>query len=369
MVLTNKPRMFPSSWHRTNKIPQSRVELHVHLDGSLRHETIWELHKEKGIQLPGNGTFQDLKDVMVIRHPEDLRCFLKPFLISTPCIAGDLSAIERVAYEFCEDKAKNGALYVEVRYSPHFLLAESGPSDIEALSEVVRAVNRGLARGKTSFNIKVRSILCTLVGQKQAPDVLRLSQIFQNEGVVGIDMASPAYSSEHIEVPDSGPEMEAFQLAANLGIHRTVHAGETGSAEMVKRAIELYHADRIGHGYHVLEDEAVYRTVLDKGIHLENCPWSSYLTGSVPLSTPKHPMVQFAEDEANFSINTDDPMVTGYELQDDYDLVRYWGLTEACLIRANLNAAHSCFLPNEEKAELITELERIYGLTNELSGC
>jgi len=344
------------------KIPQTRVELHVHLDGSLRHETIWELLKTKGLQLPGNGTFQDLKEAMVVRYPIDLAHFLQPFLISTPCMAGDLSAIERVAYEFCEDKAKNGVLYVEARYSPHFLLAE-GASGITALSDVVRAVNLGFARGEKSFNIKVRSILCALVGENQAPEVLELSQIFQNEGVVGIDMASPADGTgEHIEVPDSGVEVEAFQSAADLGIHRTVHAGETGSAEMVKRAIELYSAERIGHGYHVLEDEAVYQTVLDKGIHLENCPWSSYLTGSVPLATPKHPVVQFAEDGANFSINTDDPMVTGHELQGDYDLTHYWGLTEARLIRANLNAARSCFLPQDEKDELITQLKSIYGL-------
>jgi len=354
--------MFLSSRQRT--IPQSRVELHVHLDGSLRHETIWELSKVKGLQLPGNGTFQDLREAMVVKHPEDLAHFLDPFLISTPCIAGDLSAVERVAYEFCEDKAKNGVLYVEARYSPHFLLAEGAPHDIAALSDVVRAVNRGHARGEQSFNIKVRSILCTLVGQNQALDILELSQIFQNEGVVGIDMASPAYdSSQFVEVPDSGVEVEAFQSATNLGIHRTVHAGETGPAEMVRRAIELYHAERIGHGYHVLEDQEVYKLVLDQGIHLENCPWSSYLTGSVPLSTPKHPVVQFAEDGANFSLNTDDPMVTGHDLQGDYDLAHYWGLTESRLIRANLNAARSCFLPQEEKQALITQLESIYGLT------
>lgn len=356
--------MFLSSRRETSKIPQSRVELHVHLDGSLRHETIWELSKEKGLQLPGNGTFRDLQEAMVVKHPEDLWHFLQPFLLSTPCIAGDLPAIERVAYEFCEDKAKNGVLYAEARYSPHFLLAENGPSDINALCEVVRAVNRGHARGEESFHIKVRSILCTLVGANQASDVLELSQIFQNEGVVGIDMAAQATldPGERIEVPDSGTEVEAFQAAAKLGIHRTVHAGETGSAEMVQRAIELYHAERIGHGYHVLEDDAVYTTVRARGIHLENCPWSSYLTGSVPLSTPKHPVVQFAEDEVNFSISTDDPMVTGHELQGDYDLVNYWGLSEAYLIRANLNAARSCFLPKEEKEELITELVRIYGL-------
>ncbi|KDR18263.1 adenosine deaminase-like isoform X2 [Zootermopsis nevadensis] len=357
--------MFLSSNRVTNKILQSRVELHVHLDGSLRHETIWELSKEKGLHLPGNGTFQDLQEAMVIRRPKDLGHFLEPFLISTPCIAGDLSAIERIAYEFCEDKAKTGVLYVEARYSPHSLLAKDCPSDIEALSEVVRAVNRGHARGEAAFHVKVKSILCTLVGTNTGLEVVQLCENFKNEGVLGIDMASPPKSvpKEFVEVPDKGIEVDAFQKAAKLGIHRTVHAGETGSAEMVKRAIEIYDAERIGHGYHILEDNAVYQMALQRGIHLENCPWSSYLTGSVPLSTPKHPVVQFAEDRANFSISTDDPMVTGQQLQGDYELVNnYWGLTEADLLRANLNAARSCFLPQAEKKELLSQLKSIYGL-------
>lgn len=360
--------MFPLKKTMTSKIPQSRVELHVHLDGSLRHETIWELAKVKGLPLPGNGTFQDLQEAMIITQPKDLHQFLQPFLISTPCIVGDLSAIERIAYEFCEDKARNGVIYVEARYCPHFLVAEGGPSDVEALSEIVKAVNRGFARGKAAFHIKVQSILCTLVGTNKALEVLQLCENFRNDGVVAIDMASPCTTAatEHTEVPDTGIEVEAFKKAATLGIHRTVHAGESGSAEMVKRAIEIYKAERIGHGYHVLEDDEVYQTVLQDRIHLENCPWSSYLTGSVPLSTPKHPVVQFAEDRANFSISTDDPMVTGKELQGDYDLAtNCWGLTEAHFLRANLNAARSCFLPKAEKQELIAELMEVYGLDEE----
>ncbi|KAJ9582719.1 hypothetical protein L9F63_022938, partial [Diploptera punctata] len=77
----------PSNKGMLKSIPQSRVELHVHLDGSLRHETIWELAKAKNLRLPGNGTFKELQDAMVIRDPKDLFHFLKPFLISTPCIA------------------------------------------------------------------------------------------------------------------------------------------------------------------------------------------------------------------------------------------------------------------------------------------
>ncbi|XP_069701887.1 adenosine deaminase-like isoform X3 [Periplaneta americana] len=329
--------MIPTKRGMISKIPQSRIELHVHLDGSIRHETIWELSKTKGLRLPGNGTFQDLQTAMVIRDPKNLHHFLQPFLISSPCLVGDLCAIERIAYEFCEDKAKNGVLYVEARYSPHLMFAKGEPCDIEAVSKVIQAVNRGHARGEAEFHIKVRSILCTLVGTNKALEVLQLCQKFRNEGVVGIDMAAPATvdPKHYVEVPEKGIEVKAFQKAAKLDIHRTVHAGESGSAEMVKRAIEIYKAERIGHGYHVLDNKAVYETVRKQGIHLENCPWSSYLTGSVPLAISKHPVVQFAEDRVNFSISTDDPMVTGYELQDDYDLVhKYWGLTEAHLIRA-----------------------------------
>ncbi|KAJ9585088.1 hypothetical protein L9F63_020566 [Diploptera punctata] len=165
-----------------------------------------------------------------------------------------------------------------------------------------------------------------------------------------------------VEVPDKGEELTVFEEAYKKGIHRTVHAGESGPAEMVRRAVELYHAERIGHGYHVLQDKSIYETVKKQNIHLENCPWSSYLTGSIPLSEAKHPIVQFAEDGANFSISTDDPSVTGYNLQGDYELVNnYFRLTEAHLVKANLNAAKSCFLPEDEKKKLVSDLEEIYG--------
>ncbi|PSN57375.1 Adenosine deaminase [Blattella germanica] len=302
---------------------------------------------------------------MIVRHPQNLWYFLQPFLISTPCVAGDLTALERIAYEFCEDKAKNGVIYVEARYSPHLLLSKDGPGDMQALSQIVRAINQGFARGEAKFNIKVKSILCTLVGMTDAGEVLQLCDNFRNEGVVAMDMAATATMDpeHHIEVPLSGPEYDAFQEAYQLGIHRTIHAGESGTSEMVKRAVELYHAERIGHGYHVVDDKSIYDLVKQRGIHLENCPWSSYLTGSIPLSIKKHPIVQFAEDGVNFSLSTDDPTVTGYDLQDDYELAyNYFGLSEAHLIRANFNAARSSFLPDSEKQELIGRLKTLYGL-------
>ncbi|CAG2066898.1 unnamed protein product, partial [Timema podura] len=238
--------------------------------------------------------------------------------------SGDLDSIERVAYEFCEDEARNGVIYVEARYSPHFLLPSDVPKTYEALCEVIKAVNRGFKRGENDFKVKARQIICALVGANMIRDVLRLCEQFRDEGVVGLDTAAMSTSDlseygqnswlqiqksrvqslelpkcvceavglEREEVSLGVDEVLVYQEASRLGIHRTVHAGEIGSAEMVKRAVEEYNSERIGHGYNVLSDPAVYDMCQKKDIHFETCPWSSLLTGAVPLGVNKHPIVR-----------------------------------------------------------------------------
>nr|CAD7573941.1 unnamed protein product [Timema californicum] len=248
---------------------------------------------------------------------------------------GDLDSIERVAYEFCEDEARNGVIYVEARYSPHFLLPSDVPKTYEALCEVIKAVNRGFKRGENDFKVKARQIICALVGANMIRDVIRLCEQFRDEGVVGLDTAAMSTSdlSEYEEVSLGVDEVLVYQEASRLGIHRTVHAGEIGSAEMVKRAVEEYNSERIGHGYNVLSDPAVYDMCRKKDIHFETCPWSSLLTGAVPLGVNKHPIVRFAEDNINFSLSSDDPTVTGCFVEGDYRLTASWGLSEAHFVR------------------------------------
>ncbi|KAK6629944.1 hypothetical protein RUM43_003765 [Polyplax serrata] len=343
-------------------IPKTRIELHVHLDGSMRHETVWELLKMKNMKLPGNGTLRDLKKALTVRNPSDLGHFLAPFGIFLPAVQDDMTAIERIAYEFCEDKANQNVLYVEARYSPHAFLTPKNTNK-KTLGEVIAAVYKGFTRGQRDFNIEVRSILCTLIGNNTAGEVLELYQQHTDKGLVGLDIAALFSETKNMdEVPLKTEEARVFQEAKKLGIHRTIHAAERGPAEMARRAIEIYHAERIGHGYRVLEDEKVYKACLARNIHFECCPWSSFLTGSVPLGVRKHPIAVFADDNANFSVNTDDPTVTGYDLSDDYTLTTKWNFTEGVLLRANLNAASSCFLPECEKRNLIRNLKRNLGL-------
>lgn len=343
-------------------IPKTRVELHVHLDGSIRHETIWELLKQKNLPLPGTGTFKDLRTALIVRDPIDLGHFLAPFAIFMPAVQNDFQAIERIAYEFCEDKANQHVAYVEARYSPHgFLTGEN--LNLENCGEVIASIQRGFDRAENDFGIKARHILCTLIGNNTAEEVLQLCQIHRDKGVVAIDTAGTYIDTDNNdEVPLNTKEAEVFAQASTLGIHRTVHAGERGPAEMVRRAVEIYKAERIGHGYHVIEDQNIYSSCLKKNIHFECCPWSSFLTGAVPLGIKKHPVAVFADDKANFSLNTDDTTITGYELNDDYRLAQKWSFTEANLIQANLNAAKSCFLPDDEKELLIKQIKSNLGL-------
>ncbi|KFM61449.1 Adenosine deaminase, partial [Stegodyphus mimosarum] len=179
---------------------------------------------------------------------------------------------------------------------------------------------------------------------------------FQRMGVVGIDIAGDEATG--LAAPE---DIEVFKKAELLGIHRTAHAGEAGPASNVNVAITQMFAERIGHGYHVLDDPEIYMACLKKGVHFETCPYSSCLTGSVPRAEIKHPIIKFAEDEANFSISRDDPTIAQKSLDEEYEFLRQLGLKEIHIIRANFNAARNCFLPEDEKRELIDQLIRICG--------
>jgi len=346
--------------------PLSRVELHIHLDGCVRMSTIWELCKAKGLSLPGKGTIEDLTAHVEMKEPGNLTSFLAGFQYTAPALAGDLVAIERIALEFCEDAAHNGLLYVESRFCPHLILGESKSEagDMISADDVVEAVLRGFKAGEAAYGLTARVLLCCIRGLDQfSEDVLRLCVKYRDQGVVGMDIAGDE-EGLNPEDPDmfNPTTIKVFTEAKELGINRTVHAGEVGPAKCVEQALSKLFAQRIGHGYRVLEDEELYAKCLEDRVHFETCPTSSILTGAQPLSFFYHAVCRFSDDQANFSINTDDSMVTGTWTEQEYELVRSWGLKESHIIRANVNALKSCFLPEAEKAELLKKLYRTYGI-------
>ncbi|CAG9540066.1 unnamed protein product [Cercopithifilaria johnstoni] len=342
-----------------------KVELHLHLDGAVRHQTLLDLSKEKKIDLKGAKTVDEVKDVVVTREPSNLSKMLEPFDLFLPVLAGDKDAIERIAYELCEDEARNGVIYFEARYSPHLLCntvkntaanSKYGVYTKKGQLEprgVIEAVRRGLLRGEKDFGVKSGSILCCIHGfQDWNHEVLELATNLSNDGVVGIDIAGCSLGADEQYPPSA---LEIFQEAAKRGIHRTVHAGESSGSREVVNAIEEMHAERIGHGYRLLRDEHAYKKyAIEKRIHFEACIQSSVMTGSVTSLWNQHPVKRFALDDINFSLSTDDPTCFDNSLLSEYQLAyQEVGLTKKQLWKCNLNAAQSCFAKESLKNEII----------------
>uniref|UniRef100_A0A3Q4FZ48 Adenosine deaminase n=1 Tax=Neolamprologus brichardi TaxID=32507 RepID=A0A3Q4FZ48_NEOBR len=317
-----------------NKLSHSQVELHVHLDGAIRVKT------SKGIFMP---------------------------VCNFLSYHGDREAIKRIAREFVEDKAKEGVIYVEVRYSPH-LLANTGVKPIPwnqkkgdlSPDDVVRLVNEGLREGERKCKIKARSILCCMRHMPSwSKDVVKLCKKYKDEGVVAIDLAG----DESLNCEANPDHKKAYEEAVRCGVHRTVHAGEVGPASVVKEAVEVLKAERVGHGYRTLEDKDLYKKLLARNMHFETCPISSKLTGACNPDFTKHPIITFMKDKANYSLNTDDPLIFNANLHHDYQAAhQHMGFTEEEFKRLNICAAQSSFLPAKEKEELLKTLREAYGM-------
>lgn len=343
-----------------SKRPLTRVELHIHLDGSIRYGTIWEYAQKKQIDL-------GVTSVVAIEHwlkkttSTNLADFLEHFAKVVQPFQDDQEAWARIAYELCEDQFREGVLYFEARYAPQLLrTAKSRFSD----EDVLLAVQKGLDKGREKFGVRSKQVICcTQERDSWAWDNLKLCEKFPNL-VGGIDIAK----NEAIHAGYTPTEIEVYRQARLSGVNRTAHAGESGPWTTVREAMDLLRCQRVGHGYRVFDDASglCYKQAREQDLHFEVCPISSVLTGGCPTFASKHAVVRFAEDGTNFSVSKDDTMITGSTLDDEYCFLHSLGLTEAHFIRANLNAARSCFLPPQEKQSLISDLYKAYGIHSRL---
>ncbi|CAI4227840.1 unnamed protein product [Auanema sp. JU1783] len=336
-----------------------QVELHLHLDGAVRFETLLDVSKSRGIPIKNDKTgevattIDEVKKMLITHTPADLALVLAPFEIFLPVVRGCAHVVERIAYELCEDQHNNGVVYFEGRYAPHLLSGD----DLDAAG-VIAAVKKGFDRGEKDFGVKARSILCAIRGLDAFTEqIITLASDLKHLGVVGIDVAGSAHGADEQYEPNV---VTIFQEAYKLGIHRTVHAGESGGPKEMKRALTDMHAERIGHGYRVMREPDFYRErfVEDKSIHLEACPYSSVMTGAVELDWKHHPVATWAADDVNFSLSRDDPTCFGNTMNSELKLAKESiGLTTHQLWKAQLNAAHACFLPEDEKQQLIEQIK------------
>lgn len=322
-----------------------KAEIHVHLDGSLRPETLIELSRDAGAPLPSSDP-GDIRRFMLVDHAHNLEEFLKKF-DTTVAVLQTPEAIERVAYEMCEDAARDHLRYLEVRYCPH-LSTKQGLS----LDEAIAAELRGLQRGEQDFGVVTRMINCSL--RHYSPEVsFRIAEAsvrFRDQGVVAFDLAGGEAGRP------CGAHADAFDLAQEGRLGITVHAGEAAGAESIAEAIDLCHADRIGHGTRLNEDPRLRDYVRDRRITLEINITSNLQTHAVTAAAA-HPVRDYFDRGLNVTLCTDSWLMCGVSLTDEYWLAHTaLGFTRAEIDRMILNGFESAFLPWPERERLVASV-------------
>src|SRR5688500_12704268 len=270
-----------------------KAELHVHLDGSLRPETMIDLARTARVPLPAYDP-EPLRKFMLVDDASSLEDFLHRFDFTIPLLQTE-EAIERVAYEMVEDAFRDNLRYLEVRYCPHLSRREG-----LALEQVMEAELRGLARGERDFGVIARVINCSLRHYDPAIslELAECSVAFRNRGVVAFDLAG----GEAGRPP--GTHRAAFGSAARGLLGITIHAGEAAGAESIAEAILLCHADRIGHGTRLHEDPRLQDYVRDRRILLEINMTSNVQTRAVP-SVAAHPVRRYYDAGVAVTLCTD----------------------------------------------------------------
>ena len=322
-----------------------KAELHVHLDGSLRPETLIELARAVGAPLPSSDP-DVIRRFMLVNHAHDLEEFLKKF-DTTIAVLQTPEAIERVAHEMCADAKDDNVRYLEVRYCPH-LSTKGGLS----LDEAIAAELRGLRRGEQDFGVVTRMINCSL--RHYAPDVsLRIAEAsvrFRDQGVVAFDLAGGEAGRP------CGVHAAAFDLARQGRLGITVHAGEAAGAESIAEAVDRCHADRIGHGTRLYEDPRLRDYVRDRRIAIEVNITSNLQTHAVKVAAA-HPVRDYFDRGLNLTLCTDSWLMCGVSLTDEYWLAHTaLGFTRPEIDRMILNGFESAFLPWPERERLVASV-------------
>ncbi len=322
-----------------------KVDLHRHLEGSLRLETLAEIAQEHGIDLPSYNIEQLRPYVQFTDEQPGFHRFLEKFKLLRRFYT-TREAVRRVAYEAVVDAASDNVKYLELRFSPSALAhAQSFP-----LHEVTEWVIEAVAQAESETGVIAR-LLCAVVRHDSfdlARQVIEVALAYRDRGIVGVDL-----TGDEVHYP-AAPFASLFKHAADHGLGITIHAGEAGGAENVREAVEVMHAQRIGHGIRSIEDSNVVQLLRQRGVTLEICPTSNLQTGVVD-NFGLHPLRDLYVMGVNVTVNTDDPSVSDTSLTDEY-MVAMMGLGVKLrdLRVCTRNSIRAAFLPPEDKQRLET---------------
>jgi len=325
-----------------------KTDLHVHLDGSLRLETILDLAEEEGVALPGQ-TPDELRRAMHCgENTGSLVEYLKAFEV-TNRVMQTRRALRRIAFELAEDAARENVRYMEIRYAP-MLHTRKGLR----LTEVVEGVLSGLRAAQEQHGIESNVIICGIrnISPESSLEMAQLAVAYKNRGVVAYDLAGAEY-----DYP-AKDHLPAFQLVRDNNINVTIHAGEAYGPESIHQAIHVCGAHRIGHGCRLREDGDLLHYVNDHRIPLECCPSSNVQTGAVnDLAT--HPLKLYHDLGLRVTVNTDNRLITDTTVSKELWLCHTrMGLELDDIKRILTNGFKAAFIPFHVKQSFVRRLTR-----------
>ena len=307
-----------------------KVELHCHLDGSVRLSTLAEL---------SNSSLEEVKELAVANDKcLDLNDYLTKFSLPISVMQDEYS-LERIAYELAEDLKNENVIYAEIRFAP---LQHTTKLN---MYQVVESVLRGVKR----VDIKINLILCMMRNDSLNDNkkVVDLAKYFLDKGVCAVDLAGAE------AIYKTSDFKELFDYAKENNIPFTIHAGEADGVDSIRSAIS-FGTKRIGHGIRIIEDPSLVEEVKEKGILLEVCPTSNIQTNVVD-NIYSHPIRKLYSDGVKTTINTDNRTVSNTTLTKEYELLKEVGFNESDFIKMNINAIEKAFITEEEKQELLNK--------------
>lgn len=323
-----------------------KAELHVHLDGSVRPQTLIELARDQGVTLPTTDVHA-LAGYMHVTDARNLVDYLARFEV-TLSVLQTPDALERATYELIEDAAAENVRYMEIRFSPVLNTRGGMP-----LTEAVDAPLRGMKRAQTDFGVTAALIICGI--RNMSPEVslelANLTVAYKGHGVVAFDLAGAEYNFP------AKKHKEAFYTVIDHNMSTTVHAGEAYGAESILQALHYCHADRIGHGTRLYENADLEAYVADHRVPLEICITSNLQTHAV-ASAESHPVRRYFDMGIPVCLNTDNRLMSATTVTEELWLAHTrLSFTRGEIDRMILYGFESAFLPFKEREVLVASIK------------
>ena len=339
------PSLVASDRSLLRRLP--KAELHCHLDGSVRPETMIELAREYNVVLPADDA-DELREYMRVDDARNLEDYLLRF-DTTLSVMQTEESLERIAYELAADVAAEGVRYIEMRYAPPLNTLQG-----LSLEQAVEAPLRGIRRAERELDITARVIVCSLrhYDPMLSMELAKLAVAYKDSGVVGFDLAGGEFGNP------ASRHAAAFDYCTEHGLACTCHAGEGDGPDSIRQAVHDCHAHRIGHATRLLEDPALAEEIHERGIALELCLTSNVQTRATERYET-HPLKQFLARGMNVCLNTDNRLMSGTTLVDEYHhAATRCDCTFDELAGMALDSFRSSFLPDAEKLAMVTRMQR-----------